>query len=388
MRERLSPWMLLLCAFLLFFIIYLTGAVWPAFISSRGLQEGTLGLIIGFYGLALFVARLPIGFLCDLLTGNRRAVISAGFLCIALGLVLPGLFESAWPLFVSRILLGVGAGSFVAIAVLYTLYSSPRSAGFGMAVVASFLGWGQIFANPLGGWLADRFGMLAPFWVSALVAVVGAVLALAIVEPRPERVPTQRVLLPKSANLYIGSLTMAVVFFAVFATVYSVTQLYAATQLGINKATQGFLLTAFISPFVGVVLISPLLAKTLGVTGVVTAGLAFLGAGALLTPVANLPVLFFCEALLGAGFGLTFGLLMALSVEEVPAGQRFYAMGIFQSIYAAGMLLGPLTAGYVTQAFGYPAAFLSVGAVVLLAGTWFLLVRIGVFAAGVRLARG
>ena len=248
-----------------------------------------------------------------------------------------------------------------------------------MAVVASFLGWGQIFANPLGGWLADRFGMLAPFWVSALVAVVGAVLALAIVEPRPERVPTQRVLLPKSANLYIGSLTMAVVFFAVFATVYSVTQLYAATQLGINKATQGFLLTAFISPFVGVVLISPLLAKTLGVTGVVTAGLAFLGAGALLTPVANLPVLFFCEALLGVGFGLTFGLLMALSVEEVPAGQRFYAMGI---------LLGPLTAGYVTQAFGYPAAFLSVGAVVLLAGTWFLLVRIGVLAAGVRLARG
>jgi MFS family permease len=181
---------------------------------------------------------------------------------------------------------------------------------------------------------------------------------------------------------------MAVVFFAVFATVYSVTQLYAATQLGINKATQGFLLTAFISPFVGVVLISPLLAKTLGVTGVVTAGLAFLGAGALLTPVANLPVLFFCEALLGVGFGLTFGLLMALSVEEVPAGQRFSAMGIFQSIYAAGMLLGPLTAGYVTQAFGYPAAFLSVGAVVLLAGTWFLLVRIGVFAAGVRLARG
>ena len=38
-RERLSPWMLLLCAFLLFFIIYLTGAVWPVFVSSRGLRE-------------------------------------------------------------------------------------------------------------------------------------------------------------------------------------------------------------------------------------------------------------------------------------------------------------------------------------------------------------
>ncbi len=86
MRERLSPWMLLLCAFLLFFIIYLTGAVWPVFISSRGLREGTLGLILGFYGLALFVARLPIGFFCDFLVGNRRTVISGGFLCIAVRL--------------------------------------------------------------------------------------------------------------------------------------------------------------------------------------------------------------------------------------------------------------------------------------------------------------
>jgi MFS family permease len=387
MRERLSPWMLLLCAFLLFFIIYLAGAVWPVFIASRGLREGALGLIIGFYGLALLVARVPLGFLCDLLEGNRRTVISAGFLCIALGLLLPGVFASAWPLFVSRILLGVGAGSFVAIADLYTLYSSSRSAGFGMAVVASFFGWGQIPANPLGGWLADRFGLLMPFWVSAVVAVLAAVLALAIVEPRPHGVPAQRVLLPKSANLYIGAIMMAVVFFGVYATVYNVTQLYAAAQLGINKATQGLLLAAFISLFVGVVLTSPLLAKTFGVTGVVTTGMAFLGTGALLTPVANLPVLFLCEVLLGVGLGLTFGLLMALSVEGVPTGQRFYAMGIFQSIYAAGMLLGPVTAGYVTQAFGYSAAFWSVGSIVLLAGTWFLLVRVGVFAATVRLIR-
>ena len=388
MRERLSPWMLLLCAFLLFFIIYLTGAVWPSFISSRGLREGTLGLILGFYGLALFAARMPIGFLCDLLVGYRRIVISGGFLSIALGVVLPGLFAPAWALFVSRILLGVGAGSFVAIAVLYTLYSPSRSARFGTVVVVSFFGWGQIFANPLGGWLADRFGLLMPFWVSALVAIMGAVLALAIVEPRQDRAPTQRVLIPKSANLYIMSFMMAVVFFAVYATVYSVTQLYAAAQLGINKATQGLLLTAFISLFVGVVLISPFLAKTLGLTRVVTAGMAFLGAGALLIPVANLPVLFLCEALLGVGLGLTFGLLMALSVEGVPSGQRYYAMGIFQSIYSAGMLLGPLTAGYVTQAFGYSAAFLYVGSIVLLAGAWFLLARAGAFAATIRLVRG
>ena len=30
----------------LFFIIYLTGAVWPLFISARGVGEGILGLML------------------------------------------------------------------------------------------------------------------------------------------------------------------------------------------------------------------------------------------------------------------------------------------------------------------------------------------------------
>ncbi len=99
-------------------------------------------------------------------------------------------------------------------------------------------------------------------------------------------------------------------------------------------------------------------------------------------------MLFICEALIGIGLGLTFGLLMALSVEGVPPGQRFYAMGIFQSIYAVGMLLGPLSAGYTTQALGFPITFFSIGSIVLLAGAWFLLARGGVFRATVRLLSG
>ncbi|MFQ5872329.1 MAG: MFS transporter [Dehalococcoidia bacterium] len=388
MRKRLSPWVLLVCAVLLLFIVYLTAAVWPLFVSSRGFSGGTHGLILGFYGLALVVARLPIGFLSDLLIGYRRILISVGFLSIALGLFLPGLFTSAWPLFASRVLMGVSTGTFVVIVVLYTLYFPPRSARVGTAVVASFWGWSQIPATSLGGWLADSFGVLMPFWVSALVAIVGAVLILTIIEPGQERAPMQRVLLPRSANLYIMAVMMAIVFLAVFATVYNVTQLYASSQLGISQTTQGLLLMTFVSAFVAVVLSSPYLARTLGATYVITAGMAFVGGGVLLTPVASLSVLFLCEALIGIGVGLTFGLLMALSIEGIPAGQRFYAMGIFQSIYAVGLFFGPWTAGYFTQALGFPLTFFSIGSLVLLAGAWFLLARVDVFRATVRLVRG
>ncbi len=385
--EALSAWIVLICAFLLFFIIYLTGAVWPHFISSFGFREGTLGLILGFYGLALCLARLPMGFLCDVLIGYRRTLISVGFLFIGLGLLLPGLFTSAWTLFVSRVLMGAGAASFVAIAVLYSLYFPPRSARFSIAVVASFFGWGQIPATPLGGWLADKFGLLMPFWTTALIAIVGAAVALTIVEPRQGREPVHRALLPKSADLYITAFMMAVVFFALFATVYNVTQLYAFSQLGISGTTQGLLLMTYITVFVGVVLASPYLDKNLGSTRVIAGGMAFLGGGIFLTPVSNLLLLFVCEALTGIGLGLTFGLLMALSVEDVPMGQRFYAMGIFQSIYAIGMLLGPLTAGYVTQALGFRPTFFSIGSIVLLTGMWFVLVRVGVFPATIGVLR-
>jgi MFS family permease len=366
---------LLICAFLLFFVIYLTGAVWPIYVSERGFQEGFLGLVIGFYGFALFVSRLPIGWFCDILVEKRRFMISGGFLALALGLALPPLVDSAWSLFVSRILMGVGAGSFVAIAVLYTLYFPPRSAKASIVVAASFFGWGQIFANPAGGWLADRFDMLMSFWIAVVISIVAAILVLTIIEPDEEKNPVQRTLLPKSANLYIMAATMAVVFFAIYATVYNVTQLYASNHLQITSTTQGLLLMVFVTVFVGVVLFSPRLDSAFGSTRVITAGLAVLGLGVLLTSVGNLAGLYLAELLTGVGFGLTFGLLMALSVENIPGGQRFFAMGIFQSTYAAGMMLGPMTAGYAAQVFGFSVTFILVGSLTLVAGVLFYVVR-------------
>lgn len=377
MLKRLSPWILLSCAFLLFFVIYLTGAVWPMFVSEQGFREGALGLILGVYGLALFMVRSPIGFLCDLLVGHRRIVISVGFFCLAVANLLPAVYVSTWSLVVSRVLIGVGSGSFVAIVVLFTLYFPSGSGRFSTVIAASFFGWSQIIASPLGGWLADGFGAVTPFWAASALSVAGALMVLAIVEPVQLTTFTQRVLLPKSINLYLMAFMMAVVFLAVFATVYNVTQLYASTQLEINKTAQGILVTTFMSLFVVVVLISPYLEEAFGSTSVITAGMIFIAVGVLLTPTANLAVLFASEALTGIGLGLTFGLLMALSVEDVPVRQRFYAMGIFQSIYAIGMLVGPVVAGYLTQASGFSATFYSLGSFVLLAGGLFVFLRRG-----------
>ena len=85
---------------------------------------------------------------------------------------------------------------------------------------------------------------------------------------------------------------------------------------------------------------------------------------------------------------MTYGVLMALSVERIGVGQRYYAMGMFQAIYALGILLGPLAAGYMTQAFGFSVTFLATGSVVLFAGMLFMLARVGAFTTTVKLLRG
>ena len=59
-------------------------------------------------------------------------------------------------------------------------------------------------------------------------------------------------------------------------------------------------------------------------------------------------------------------------------------MGIFHSIYAIGMLIGPTAAGYLTQASGFSFTFYAIGSFVLLTGVLFVFVRSGLFKAVMR----
>jgi MFS family permease len=220
---------------------------------------------------------------------------------------------------------------------------------------AAFFGLGQIPAHPLGGILADSFGFEATFWVSAIFALLGALLVLVIKEPSISRAGTMK--LPKSRLLYSASLLMAAVFFVVFSTAYTLTPIYVDSALTVSKTVQGLLLMTYLAAYVAAVLNSFRLTDAFGVMPVVVSGLVFIGVSSLLTPFASLTLLFFCEFLLGIGLGFTWGSLMALSVCQVAPELRFGAMGIFQSIYAVGMFAGPAISSQVAQHLGLASAF-------------------------------
>jgi MFS family permease len=48
---------------------------------------------------------------------------------------------------------------------------------------------------------------------------------------------------------------------------------------------------------------------------------------------------------------------MGLSIQSVPREQQATAMGVFQSLYAAGMSLGPILSGFIAQRWGLSSVF-------------------------------
>ena len=60
---------------------------------------------------------------------------------------------------------------------------------------------------------------------------------------------------------------------------------------------------------------------------------------------------------MGLANGLTFPILVGLSIQQVDAAHRSTAMGIHQAVYAIGMFTGPWIGGIIADAVGIRAMF-------------------------------
>ena len=82
-----------------------------------------------------------------------------------------------------------------------------------------------------------------------------------------------------------------------------------------------------------------------------------------------------CQAVMGLGIGIAFPVLMGLALQSVEPEARASAMGVFQSIYAVGMTLGPALSGVFARPWGIVGVYLTNGALLvaaILVAVWFL----------------
>jgi MFS family permease len=74
-----------------------------------------------------------------------------------------------------------------------------------------------------------------------------------------------------------------------------------------------------------------------------------------------------CQAVMGLGIGIAFPVMMGLALQAVDPEARASAMGVFQSVYAIGMTLGPAISGVFARQWGIVGVYMTNGALLVIA---------------------
>jgi len=329
--------------------------------QNLGASMALVGIIVGSYSLAQFALRVPIGIWSDRI-GRRKPFMVAGMVAAAVagaGLALST--DPEW-LVVWRGVSGVTAAAWVAYTVLFCSYFPYNQTTRAMGYLTFVAGASQMVSTFAGGLIAQAWGWTVPFYAAAGLGLLGTIAVFPLAEkPLAARgsanmgqmiaIGTVPLLLVVSVVAMLGSWTQ-------WATVNGFSLVYAG-QLGASRSELGMLTTAVQAAYTISTIGSAFLAERIGLKWAVMLGVGLQAVGALMVPAMNnLPLIALTQAIGGAGRGISYPLLMSLSIRAVSPRDRATAMGVFQAIYAIGGFAGPASTGLLGDAFGMNSIFL------------------------------
>jgi MFS family permease len=340
--------------------LYVYVPILPLYARALGASLSLVGLIVASYGFSQLLLRVPIGLAADRL-GRRRPFALAGLATAALSNLVLALAPTAGWLLVGRGLAGVSAATWVVLSVLFAGYF-PASATTRAMGTASFLsGLAQLVATTAGGKLAAVGGWTTPFLVGVALGGLGT-LVLALTPERPPAsaptTPSWRALLRAGGQpaLLLLATIAALGQYSFWAASYAFVPVYAA-GLGLGPAEVGLLTTAMLLAYTLAALALVPLARHASDRQIVSGGLVLAALSPLLTPlISDFGLLLVVQAVGGLGRGLAFPSLMGACLRVVGPHERATAMGVYQAVYAAGMTLGPATAGVIAESLGVSGA--------------------------------
>ena len=318
------------------------------------------GLLFAAYA-AMMIAVTPLaGRLVD--RKGPRGPLLAALLGLAAACLLFAVGGPYWLLLISRLLQGAAAGlGWVASLALIAASIPLERRGTYLGLAMSMVSIGTLAGPPLAGWLARDHGHAAPFVLAAAVLILDGVLRVVFVRPTPPSADDPATPLDV---LRVGGSWPVVILIAVGSAVTSAIEpilpVRLAVGLGLDTAGIGLLFAllviigAVLNPMVGAALnrVSPRVLALIG-AALAIAGLLLLGAGSRLPVViAGIVCLGGAIAFLVAPAGTLIGVQGARTTPPALGG----AYSLYNLAYAAGLILGPMTAGALTSALGYSAA--------------------------------
>ena len=333
-----------------------------------GAGAAMTGTILSSYGFVQMLCRIPVGLLSDFLR-RRKVFVTAGAAVTVFSAL--GMYLARTPemLLVFRGLSGVSASAWVTYTVLFSGYFEGPDAPRAMSRLMVFNHLGTMLAMLLGGLAAQYLGVGASFALACVTGTIAVVLSLGITEQRPQ---TASAVSGKELLSVAGNRTLLKV--SVLGLLAQIIQQGAtlgftpkfAAGLGASAAQLGLLsgaavLGAMCSSWFN----AHYLLKRFGTRPCILAGQLLYASATVLLPIVskNVETVLLMQFLVGLGNGAFFPLLMGMAIAEIDGARRGLAMGMFQSIYALGMFLGPLATGFLIERFSIGTSICCIGCI-------------------------
>jgi MFS family permease len=344
----------------------------PVFARSFGVSRVAAALVVSAFALMRLSSALGCGRLVDRL--GARIVLGTGIAIVAGSSALAGLAQNYGQLLALRGAGGIGSAMFTVSAtslLLGVTTSSQRGRAVGRFSGGFLLG---SIAGPLLGGLITSWSLRAPFFIYAgtltAAGTVGLIMlphhirASALDRAADPLTITRALRMPAFRAAAAANLADS---WAAVGVRAAIIPLFVVESLHRTAVWTGIGFAVFTGANVVTLILGGRLTDSRGRRPVVIAGCLGSAAGTalLVLPAALGPYL---AAMLV--FGLGSGLLdvgPAAMLGDVVGGRGGTVIAGYQMAGDIGALAGPLLAGYLADAAGYPAAFASAAVVLLLA---------------------
>jgi DHA1 family multidrug resistance protein-like MFS transporter len=366
-----------ICVFSTQFGVTVIAPLLGKWVEASGAPSSVSALIFSAFTIVSTPLSVPGGIISDKF--GRKPSIIAGLLLYAIASALFPFSNYTYDWIFVRALQGAGAGLFFpAVTALLSEVTSNEKRGHAISIYNIGLGAGLALGPISGGVLYDVYGVSMPFFLCAAFALLSVILVLVFVqEPKVRSKRRGKGLSLSERGRKTLTLSCVMIFFGIgvaaimgalfspFAIGYLELPDLEFPTLGIAIHATGIIgviLSAMFAVFVILQTGFNRLMKYIGGIVLSIAGLFFCACGLLVLYVAtSLSELIIMSVFLGAGLGaISLGTLTSASkaAGDYEREQEGRIMGIYYTVFYAGLGGVPLVCGPLSDIFGARSLFL------------------------------
>ncbi len=393
----------LLSIFLIVFISLLGFSIilplLPYYAETFGANSFVTGLLVASYAAAQLIGAPILGRLSDRF--GRRPILIVSTLGTLISLVMIGLAQNLWMLFLSRMLDGLTGGNISVAQAYITDVTDAKNRARGLGLIGAAFGLGFIFGPAAGGFMS-QWGYSVPAFAAAGITLIALLMVIiwlpeSLTPERRQKLETTgrktgpsinaKALLEALRRPEVGPLLHTRFFFALaFSTFQTIFALYALQRFGLSAQSTGFVLTyvGVLSVFVQGFLIGKLTARYSETFLILisTALMAVASLGWAFAP--SVPALLIVLAPIALAGGTLNTIINSALTQAAPPVESGGLLGLSTSLESLTRVVSPSLGGLLLQSIGpaAPGLFMAIILFWLVTYIWRNLMRPALSAAG------